>query len=418
MAGPLRLRSTIAVAAVVVIVAAGLSVFFLTRGAEEAPALPKLGSASGAAKAGVLAVPLGRFGFDLLLKEAAASEDNVVISPASLHAALSMLLNGAREETAAELRRTLQVDDIDQAVLNQAWADLITAAQASKKTKLQIADSLWLRNGVEFKQDFLGLNRDYFAAELGDLADGPAAAAREINAWIEKRTHGKIPKLFDSIDPLTLLTLVNTVYLKVSWEHFDPELTAPAPFTLTSGERIEADTMHAHLDAAVSLQQAFDAVLLPTDGPVDVWVIVPKGTETPESVASTLRDQGTAGLYAQAVESKGDVALPKLSLEYEAKQLRPALQALGMRRAWSPDDAQLEGIADVKPLFVQGIRHKATLDMNEEGVEAAAATGIEVGTTGMPVDTFSINADRPFLVVLAESTSRVPLFMSLVRDPR
>jgi len=96
MAGPLRLRSTIAVAAVVVIVAAGLSVFFLTRGAEEAPALPKLGSASGAAKAGVLAVPLGRFGFDLLLKEAAASEDNVVISPASLHAALSMLLNGAR----------------------------------------------------------------------------------------------------------------------------------------------------------------------------------------------------------------------------------------------------------------------------------------------------------------------------------
>ncbi|MBM3147216.1 MAG: hypothetical protein FJ000_04885, partial [Actinobacteria bacterium] len=106
-----------------------------------------------------------------------------------------------------------------------------------------------------------------------------------------------------------------------------------------------------------------------------------------------------------------------LSLEYTAQQLKETLQALGIERAFDADLAQLEGITDVKPLYVSSIVHKATLDLNEEGVEAAAATGMEVGTTAMPVDTFTIVADRPFLVALAESGSQVPLFLSLVRDP-
>ena len=89
-----------------------------------------------------------------------------------------------------------------------------------------------------------------------------------------------------------------------------------------------------------------------------------------------------------------------------------------MRRAFEEDLAQFEGIADVKPLFVQSITHKATLDLDEEGVEAAAATGVEVGTTAVQVDTFSIVADRPFLVALAESGSQAPLFLAMVRDPR
>lgn len=411
-------RILVATSVTVVVAAATVATLLLLRGTEDAPALPARGDPGAAAAANVLAVPLGRFGFDLLAQEAKATDANVVISPASIHAALCMVLNGARGRTATELRRALQVGDLDQAVINQAWANLITAAQAGKKTKLQIADSLWLRNGVEFEPAFLDLNRDYFAAELASLEDDPTAAADAINRWVEQKTHGKITQLFDSIDPLTFLTLVNTVYLKVSWEHFDAKATAPAPFTLADGEEVTVDTMHSHLDAAVSLQDTYNAILLETDGAVDVWVIVPTGAESPESVALALRDQGIAGLYADAVGMEGDVALPKLSIKYETKKLRESLQNLGMLRAWIPDQAELEGIADLKPLYVQGIRHKATLDVTEEGVEAAAATGIEVGTTSAPAETFSIKADRPFLVVLAERASRVPLFMSLVRDPR
>ncbi len=406
---------------VAAVAAVAVTLVLVLTGTDEAPALPSLGRAgSDSPQAKALAEPLGRFGFDLLARQAkVAADENIVISPASIHAAFSMLANGARDETADELRRALDVDGLEDAAVDQGWADIITSAQAGKGSKLSIADSLWLRNGVAFEQPFLDLNRDYYAAELAELADDGDQAAAEINEWVDERTHGKITKLFDSIDPLTLLTLVNTVYLKVGWEYFDEKDTQPAPFTLADGSTVDADMMHGWMEAPVVLTDAYDAVLLETDGPVDVWVIVPKGSETPETVVAAFQDQdrGLAGLYESAQSLDGDLQLPRLSLKYTAQQLKETLQAMGIERAFDADLAQLEGIADVKPLYVSSIVHKATLDLNEEGVEAAAATGMEVGTTAMPVDTFSIVADRPFLVALAESGSQVPLFLSLVRDP-
>lgn len=404
-----------AVAAIVTAVA----LVFLWPGADEAPALPELGRAEGGSdEARSLAEPLGRFGFDLLACQAAASDENIVISPASIHAALSMLLNGARGETAEEIRRALQVEELDLATLNQAWADLITSAQAGEGSKLSIADSLWLRNGVPFDQGFLDLNRDYYAAELSELADDPAAAADTINQWIDERTRGKISKLYETIDPLTVLVLVSTVYLKVGWEHFEEEDTKPLPFTLTDDEQVDVDTMHGWMEAPVALHDEFNAVMLETDGPVDVWIIVPKGAETPESVVEALRERGLAGLYEEAVSLDGDLLLPRLSLTYTAEQLRESLEGMGMERAFDQELAQFEGVAAISPLWVEKVSHKATLDLNEEGVEAAAVTGVVMDGSAMPVDTFSIAADRPFLVALAESGSQAPLFLSLIRDPR
>jgi len=417
--GPGRRRLYAVVGGVVAAAVLAVALMLLWPGADEAPALPELGRADGASgQAKALAEPLDRFGFSLLAKQAESSDKNIVISPASMHAALSMLLNGARGETAEELRRALRVEDLDRATLNQAWADLITSAQAGEGTKLSIADSLWLRNGVPFEQAFLDLNRDYYAAELSELADDPKAAADAINAWIDERTHGKIGKLYEEIDPLTVAVLVNTVYLKVGWEHFDEADTRPLPFTLADGEAVDVETMHGSMEAPVVLGDEFDAVMLGTDGPVDVWIIVPRGAETPESVVETLGDRGLGGLYEEAQSLDGDLRLPRLSLKYTAEKLRESLEAMGMVRAFDQELAQFEGVADVEPLWVSKISHKATLDLNEEGVEAAAVTGIELAGSAMPVDTFSISADRPFLVALAESGSQAPLFLSLIRDPR
>lgn len=402
--------------AAVVVAAALLVVVFAST--EEAPALPALGRpGADSAEARRLAEPLGRFGFALLARQARETEGNIVISPASIHAALSMLLNGARGQTAQELRRVLQVEGLEDGDLDQGWADLITSAQAGDGSKLSIANAMWLRRGVDFQRSFLDLNRDFYAAELAQLAGDGDRAAAEINEWVDERTHGKITRLFDSIDPLTLLTLVDTVYLKVGWEYFEEDVTQVAPFTLSGGSTVDVRMMHGAMTAPVLLGDDFDAVKLSTDGPVDVWVIVPKESETPETVVAALAGRGLAGLYEKAESLEGDLRLPRLGLNYTAESLKETLQELGMERAFDPDRAQFEGIADVEPLFVSAIVHKATLDLDEEGVEAAAATGVEVGTTAMPADTFSIVADRPFLVALAESGSRAPLFLALVRDP-
>jgi serpin B len=437
-------RIFIAAAGVVVVAVAVTLAIVLTRGPEPATAaeLPTKGSAQGySADAGKLAGPLGRFGVDLLTREAGLTDGNVVVSPASLHAVLAMLLNGATGETATQMRGAMAVEGLDQAVVNQGWADLIVTAQSGKRPEVQIANSLWLRDGVPFKRPFLDLNTQYFAAGTLPLPGDPTQAAGQINAWVEEHTAGKITQLFtpQSFTPNSLLALVNTIHLKVRWKHFDKELTQQEPFNLADARTVEVPMMHTHLETRAASTELCDAVQLSTSGPVDFWVIVPKGNEKPESVLNALgggtgggfSDNGTradsvAGatdgsgltdLLASAETAEGDLAMPRLNLSYTAKDLQGDLEAAGMTRAFNPDLAELPGIAEVDPLYIETIVQKAILEVNEEGVEAAAATGAIVGTTAMPVSGFDVRADRPYLVVLTERHSGATLFMALVRDP-
>lgn len=407
----------------VLICGAAIAAILLVRSdVSGAQILPRQGHGNtDSAAARGLAAPLSRFGIGLLAREAALDAGNVVVSPASLHAALSMLLVGAAGETAAEMRTALQLEDVSTQDLNQGWADLITNAQYGKNPELQIADSLWLKKGLPFLDSFIDLNRDYYAAEIGELLPDPATAADAINAWVAERTAGKIKQLVtkDSFTPDSLLALVNTIHLKVRWTHFDPEATELQPFTLADGGSKNVQMMQAWLKKARALSTGqYDAACLRTEGPADVWVIVPKGAETPESVLDGMQtDDGFTKLVSEAVTSEGSVALPRLSLKYTAKDLRQDMEAVGMERAFDPELAQFPGVADVKPLYVESIVQKTTLDMDEKGVEAAAATGVIVGTTAAPADPFTVRADRPYLLVITEHRSGAPLFMALVRDP-
>jgi serine protease inhibitor len=173
-----------------------------------------------------------------------------------------------------------------------------------------------------------------------------------------------------------------------------------------------------------------------------VWVVVPKGSETPGSLVAgfaavakgaTAYDGvgqarggaqatgGLAGLYAAAEPQPVLLVLPRFKLEYTVPDLKADLSAMGMPRAFSPDDAELMGI--VAPgtggnVFIQQVVHKAVLDVNEAGVEAAAATGAIVGVTSVPVGRVTVRADRPFLVLITDESTHAPLFMAVVRTPR
>lgn len=412
---PILLAGAVLAAGLVLVFAAG-------EDSPAAPALPEQGRVDPlVSEAGALGDPLAAFGFALLAGEAAATSENVVISPASIHAVLSMLLTGAEGETAAEIEQALALEGLTGTALGQAWADLITAAQAGEDSRVSIADSLWLRSGVPFLPAFIDTNRDYFAADMRELPGDPAEAATQINDWIGRRTAGRITELVGPGDfsESTILTLVNTVYLKVKWEHFDPALTRPEPFTLEVGEAVDVPMMQSRLEARYGSTDVYDAVALGTDGPVTVWIVVPKGAHTPGEAAEALADGGYRSLLDTARPVEGSLAVPRLSLEYESERLKEHLEALGIVRAFSPDEADFTGIADLGGrVYVEAILHKANLDLDEEGVEAAAATGAVVGVTSAPTETFAVRADRPFLVVLAEEASGAPLFTALVRDPR
>jgi serine protease inhibitor len=415
------MRRLIAIGAAVV-VAGALVYVFVGRGSSSIAAeLPLKGhtqARTGAVRS--LTDPLGSFGLTLLAQQAKETPGNVVVSPASLHAVLSMLLNGARGQTAAEMRAALGLGSQTLTDVDQAWADLITTAQSGKKPEVSIADSLWLRDGVSFDQSFLDLNRNYFAAQMAKLAADPAKAAADINAWVKENTAGKITDIVSPQDfsAQTLLALINTIHLKVRWAHFQKADTGPQPFSLADGSKVDVQMMQAHdLHVVGAATADYNLAALPTSGPVTVWVIVPNGSQTPETVVAGLQKMGLRTALKAAEMRPADVFLPRLSIKYTAQDLQGGLEAAGMSRAFDPNLAQFDGVANVHPLYVQSVIQKATLDMNEEGVEAAAASGLIVGTTAMPVDTFTLRADRPYLVVLTEKSTEAPLFMALVRDP-
>jgi serine protease inhibitor len=382
-----------------------------------APAKPTRASAERYAKSPLID-PLWSFGLDLLARQAAKTGDNVVVSPVSLSAVLSMTLNGARGETAAQMRTALRLESLQPRLADQSWADLITSSNATQRAQVRISDSLWLRDGVAYMPSFLAANRDYFAADARNLPSDLGKAPSEINTWVAQRTGGRIKDLVATVPPETALVLVNTVYAKVGWDLFDKARTKPEPFTLADGTDVQVSTMHGQTTAEVAMTAEYDAVPVQTSGELTFWVVVPKGSQTPESVAALLRDRGAGALTKDPTYAAVDIALPRFHIEYESQELNADLSAMGMPDAFSRDTADFSGMADLHPLYIDSVLQKAMIDVNEKGVEAAAGSAVIMGGSAFPAKRLTVRADRPFLVVLAGSYTAAPLFMALVRDPR
>jgi len=395
-----------------------------TARATTTPLNPTRGDPAATARAALLAEPLDRFGLALLADEARQTSGNVVISPLSIHAVLSLILNGAAGRTAAEMRRALALDGLALPATDQAWADLIASVQAGDKPAVEIADSLWLRDGVAFNPAFLAAGRAFFAAGAQPLPADHAKAATAINDWVDQRTAGLIKQIVqpDYFTDATILAVVNTVHVKADWSvPFEAGATRPAPFTLADGSTVNVPTMSGSLSGPVARTQAYDAVALATKGPVTAWVVVPRAGQTPDSLLALFRRRGLDSLYRGARPAQVMLDLPRLHTDFSSPDLKPELETLGMVSAFSPQQAELQGI--VTPgtqgrVYIERVVHKAVLDVNETGVEAAAATAALVGLSAAPYAPLTIRADHPFLLLLTDKSTSTPLFMALIRDPR
>ena len=366
--------------------------------------------------------PLGHFGLALLASEATAHPTgNIVLSPASISDALTMTLNGARGTTATEMQHALGLDGIDLQSADQAWADLITYVGQKKDAQIRVANSLWLKQGYPFLPAFLQTDHDYFAADATPLPANLEQAVKTINAWVDERTGGRIPALLDQLDPSTKAVVVNTIYVKAGWfspRQFDKTDTRSEPFTLPDGTQADVPMMHGQFAAEVAQTPEYDAVPIPANGQVDVTVVVPKGDQTPESVVPLLEKRGLDSLEEHVTYANVQLALPRFKARF-SDSLGPALQGLGMTRAFSPDQADFSGMAAAKPLWIGEVVHEAVLDVNEKGMEAAAGTAVIMATGAGPTKSITIRADRPFVVVLSVGDYQpLPLFVAIERDPR
>jgi serpin B len=358
-----------------------------------------------------------RFAFDLfheLVRE--QPDENLCFSPNSISTALAMVYAGARGDTASEIAKAYHFDlPADQ--LHAAFNALDQLLEAPHEFELVTTNAVWGQRGFPFVQAYLDLlARDYGAGLR--LADFERAAEQErvkINRYVEQQTTGKIKDLFAPgvVDATTRLVLVNTIYFKGEWvQPFLPGWTEPHPFHRLDTSTVDVPTMYQHgaeLAIARPASLHLQAIKLPYVGGASMEVIVPDDGH----FADVQRGLGADLLRAIAEEQRTgtvDLYLPRFSFR-SSFTLHETLQHLGVHHAF--DDADFAGIAPNAGLALSDVVHQATVAVDEEGTEAAAATGASIATAGYQ----EIRVDRPFLFVITDDATGAVLFAGRVLDP-
>jgi serpin B len=359
------------------------------------------------------------FAFSLFGRVGTAQRDsNVFLSPLSASFALGMTLNGAANQTFDEMRAALQFGGATQQEINEGYKSLIALLVAlDPGVTMQIANSIWYQNTFPFNQSFLDASKTYFDAEVRGLNFADAAASlAAINGWVNTKTNGKIPTILDSMDPDLVMFLINAIYFNGSWRtKFDASLTADAQFQPATGSAQPVKLMHRNGKMLYMETAAYQAVDLPYgDSAFTMTVVLPKQGQNVETVAASLTPSTWQTLTGSLQVTTVDLFLPKLRLSYE-RQLKPDLQALGMRVAFEPNRADFTNMSTARgrDLYIKFVKQKTFVDVHEEGTEAAAVTGVGVVPTSIPL-TITMRVDHPYLFVLRERLSGTILFMAKI----
>lgn len=355
------------------------------------------------------------FSFDLLKKTIAnTTERNVFISPLSVSIALGMVRNGAEGVTKTEMNSTLKMNGLTDTEINEYYRLMQTTLPAlDPKTKLSIANSIWIRESTEFqvKPPFLKTNSDYFNTYVKMMDFNQAWAVDTINGWANRKTNGLIPKVINGIDPTTMMLLMNAIYFKGTWvTQFDKKATTESNFTNEDGQFLKVNMMIVTDTFAYAEDAKAQYMDMPYGNKAfSMTVILPKQGKTTTEILNTMTSESFTSVVDKLEKQKVHVYFPRFKVK-QTFQLNKMLQDMGMKKAFQ-ENAELDGIAALKPLFVSFVKHDTYVEVTEEGTEAAAVTTVGVGTTSAdPLERYFI-ADRPFLFVIREKSTGIILFI-------
>ena len=361
-----------------------------------------------------------RFALQMMdkLSDDLSEGENLFFSPLSVSTALAMTSNGAKGTTKEEISKVLQSDGLSEDVVNSYYGKLLKALPLlDEETEVNLANSIWYRNDFKVLDGFLKTNKTYFHADIEGLDFSGLGAKDRINSWVDNKTNSKIPTIIDQIPDDAVMYLINAIYFKGQWEHpFEKSSTQQGDFKRTNGTAVQVDFMSADRHYEVSEGDIYDAVLMPyTEGKFDMIAVKPKEGVHVSTLLQTLNASNALNdLWTQFNSRKTKLYFPKFKMTYEAG-LNETLKALGMKTAFS-DAADFSGINGSGQLKIDEVKHKAFVEVDEEGTEAAAATSIGISVTSV-VQPYILRFDEPFLFFIREASSGLILFAGQVNDP-
>lgn len=359
------------------------------------------------------------FGVNLLRAvHSADSGTNIFLSPTSAAVILSLTANGARGDTQAEMLSTLGYGALDLEAVNEANQALRgLLADPDPKVELSMANAVWYRKGMEVAPEFEAVARDKYGAQVEEAAFGDPKAVAAINRWVSKETRERIPQLLERTDPSDAMILVNALYFKGEWQKpFQAAATHEQPFHLAGGGTKLVPFMHQEDAFGYLRAEGITGVRLPYgEGGLALYAFMPDDWE---GFVEGLTPERYRELIDGMSEERVRLAIPKVKLEYHAELADP-LSALGMRRAFTPGEADLSGLfVGGEEYYISRVVQKTYLEINEKGTEAAAATAVVVAEGAASIEQPpAVVLDHPFLVAVRDDRTGVTLFMGTILEP-
>lgn len=361
------------------------------------------------------------FSFDLFKNILASDSEKVnrLLSPQSIFMDLAMLYNGAHGTTQSAMQKALRLDKINPERLNQSQAELLkNIPNLDDEVSFVMANAIWHRNDLLPKSEFLTINQTFYDAEIHAADFKNPQTVEAINNWVNTKTSGKIPTLIESISPGEVLFLLNAIYFKASWTHsFNPNLTRVMEFHTANGT-IETDFMFKDTRFNYLENENLQMIELPYGkGDFSMFVLLPSKNQSVPDLTNSLNHQKFSEMLSAMETTSVKLYLPKWEVSYSADNLIENLSDLGMQVAFE-NKADFSGLFKSEATKISQVKHKAYIKVDEEGTEAAAATGIGMVTTSLPIPSnIEMKVDRPFVYLIMEKNSGTILFLGTIDNP-
>ena len=370
-----------------------------------------------------------KFGLELFKKVSDKQKENVVVSPASVSTALTMTWGGAKNETAAQMKKVLAFEEEPAVTMETSGKLAASLTSSSRPVVFRIANQLFGEKTYTFDADYLAKTEKSFGAPIErlDFIKESEPARVHINGWVEGKTEKRIKDLIPAraIDGETRLVLVNAIYFLGDWaEPFEKDETRAMPFQTSASKSVDVPTMNRTDSFKIASKDGVTALELPyKGGDMSMMIIVPDAVDGLPAAQKALTADSLASLASAMKPERVWASIPKFEVNpAESVPLKDVLSALGMPIAFDRDKADFTGIANppqkAERLVISQVFHKAFIKVDEKGTEAAAATSVNMARAGAaPAKPRTFKADRPFLFVIRDNASGLVLFMGRVTNP-
>lgn len=349
-----------------------------------------------------------------LWQSLAPAEGNQAVAPMSVGICLSMLIDGAHEPTKQDLLKTLGIQSTEGA------APLIASLKQAGADQFTISNGVWLRSKSQLNPAYQRSIVTNFGGVMRRFTNA-AAALPEINGWVKERTKNRIPTIFDQLDPDTSVVLVNALTFDGKWQsEFDKKDTQDGDFHVLGGETVQIPMMHMSGSFQVWRDDAYSSMTLPyLGGRFKMVFVLPETSEAPASALTKWMATHVAAAegHLPRLDEAKRISIPKFKIEC-SYNLKPALGKMGLAPLY--EDAKLGGIApDLDQLTkIDQIQHKTYINVDEEGTQAAAATGVAVVTRAILVKPLEFKLNRPFAYAIVDQQTGAIIMMGTVANPK